>query len=101
MLLGTGCLDAAQSASRIPQSLVVYCAGVDRRSGCDLVQSMVTLCGRRALRWWSVAWRKGSLAGCFESGGAALLSMSVMDLQSEWIMSSCWGEVAIGVGLGQ
>ena len=50
MLLGIG-LDAAQSASSMPQSLVVYFSGVDRRSGWDLVQSMATPCRRRALMW--------------------------------------------------
>jgi len=33
MLPGVGWLDAAQSASSMPQSLVEYCSGVDRRSG--------------------------------------------------------------------
>jgi hypothetical protein len=31
--LEIGWLDAAQSASSMPQLLIVYCAGVDRRSG--------------------------------------------------------------------
>jgi len=42
MLPGIGWLDAAQSASSMPQSLIVYCSGMDRRSGWDLVQSRVT-----------------------------------------------------------
>ena len=83
MLLGTGWLDAAQSASSMPQSLAVYFSGVVLRSGWDLVQSIVTPCGLRALRWCSTAWRKGSLAGCFDSGGIVLLITSVIDLQSE------------------
>ena len=33
MLLGMGWFDAAQSASNMPQSLMVYLSGVDRRSG--------------------------------------------------------------------
>jgi hypothetical protein len=42
-------------ASSMSQSLSVYFSGVDRLSGWDLVQSMVTPCGRRALRWCSTA----------------------------------------------
>ena len=66
-IAGIGWFDAAQSASNMPQSLVVYCLGVDRRSGWDLVQSMVVPCERRAVRWQSTARRKGSLPGCFDS----------------------------------
>ena len=50
MLLGIGWFDAAQSASSLPQSLVVYFSGVERRSGWDLVQSFVVPCGRSAVR---------------------------------------------------
>ena len=89
MLLGTGWFDAAQSASRMPQSLVVYFSGVDLRSGWDLVQSMVVPCEQRAVRWQSTAWRKGSLAGCFDSRGTVLFITSVMVLQSEYTMSPC------------
>ena len=91
MLLGTRWFNAAQSASKMPQSLTVYFSGVDLRSGWDLVQSMVVPCEQRAVRWQSTAWRKGSLAGCFDSRGTVLLITSVMDLQSEYTMSPCWG----------
>ena len=64
--------DAAQSDSNMPQSLMVYFSGVDLRSGWDLVQSMVVPCERRAVRWQSTAWRKGSLAGCLELEGCNL-----------------------------
>ena len=69
MLLGTGWFDAAQLASKMPQSLTVYFSGVDRRSGWDLVQSMVVPCERRAVRWQSTAWRKGVWLGVLIVGG--------------------------------
>jgi hypothetical protein len=50
ILLETGWLEAAQSARSIPQSLTVYCSGVDLLSGWDFVQSRVTAWGRGAWR---------------------------------------------------
>jgi hypothetical protein len=68
----------------------------------DLVQSIVTSCGRRAVRWCSAAWRKGSLAGCFDSGGNCALDY-VGDVFADRIddVILLGGGVAIGVGLGR
>jgi hypothetical protein len=50
MLPETGWLEAAQSASSIPQSLTVYWSDVDLLSGWVFVQSRVTAWGRNAWR---------------------------------------------------